>query len=442
MRRMNVLDRRNFLVRSGLALGAALLSGELDGFSPVSALAAPLSQPPDWQSVRQQFPLSRDLIHLAGFFLASHPTPVRNAIERHREGLDADPIGYWLTHEKTQEAAVLRSAADYLGVDPTEIALTDSTTMGLGLLYGGLHLTRDQEILTTTHDHYSTEMSLRLRAERTGATVRRITLYEQLSGVSRESLVNALIKDIRAQTRIVAVTWVHSSTGLKLPIAEMAQAIRQLNASRSEADKVMLCVDGVHALGVEDFDLGRVGCDFFIAGTHKWMFGPRGTGLVWGHQRAWPIAQAVIPTFDSEAYDMWMKVIPERTLPKAIYMTPGGFHSFEHRWALNEAFRFHQSLGKSRVTQRIYELNQQFKQGLATMKRVTLHTPLSQDLSAGIVCFEVAGMKPDEVVSHLRRRGIVASVTPYATQYARVAPGLLNSSAEIETVLKEIQAMG
>jgi selenocysteine lyase/cysteine desulfurase len=439
---MNVLDRRNFLVRSGLALGAALLSGELDGFSPVSALAAPLSQPPDWQSVRQQFPLSRDLIHLAGFFLASHPTPVRNAIERHREGLDADPIGYWLTHEKTQEAAVLRSAADYLGVDPTEIALTDSTTMGLGLLYGGLHLTRDQEILTTTHDHYSTEMSLRLRAERTGATVRRITLYEQLSGVSRESLVNALIKDIRAQTRIVAVTWVHSSTGLKLPIAEMAQAIRQLNASRSEADKVMLCVDGVHALGVEDFDLGRVGCDFFIAGTHKWMFGPRGTGLVWGHQRAWPIAQAVIPTFDSEAYDMWMKVIPDRTLPKAIYMTPGGFHSFEHRWALNEAFRFHQSLGKSRVTQRIYELNQQFKQGLATMKRVTLHTPLSQDLSAGIVCFEVAGMKPDEVVSHLRRRGIVASVTPYATQYARVAPGLLNSSAEIETVLKEIQAMG
>jgi selenocysteine lyase/cysteine desulfurase len=66
---------------------------------------------------------------------------------------------------------------------------------------------------------------------------------------------------------------------------------------------------------------------------------------------------------------------------------------------------------------------------------------LSHDLSAGIVCFEVAGMSPDQVVTELRRKRIVASVTPYATQYARVAPGLLNSEAEIEMVLKEVRAL-
>jgi hypothetical protein len=44
-------------------------------------------------------------------------------------------------------------------------------------------------------------------------------------------------------------------------------------------------------------------------------------------------------------------------------------------------------------------------------------------------------------VAALRRRSIVASVTPYATQYARVAPGLLNSAEEIETVLKEIRSL-
>lgn len=388
--------------------------------------------------MRGQFPLAPDLIHLAGFFLASHPTPVRQAIERHRAGLDADPIGYWLAHEKKQEAAVLQAAAGYLGVEPTEIALTDSTTMGLGLLYGGLTLNRGQEILTTTHDHYSTETSLRLRAERTGATVRRISLYEDLRRATQESLVHALAKEIRPQTRIVAATWVHSSTGLKLPIAEMARAIQKLNASRAEEDRVMFCVDGVHALGVEDFRLREVGCDFLIAGTHKWLFGPRGTGLVWGHPRAWPIANAIIPTFDSEAYDVWMKVIPPRPLPPSVYMTPGGFHSFEHRWALDQAFIFHQTLGKSRVTKRIHELNDQLKQGLKTMRHVTLHTPLSRELSAGIVCFEIAGFSPDQVVAELRRRSVVASVTPYATQYARVAPGLLNTPAEIETVLKEI----
>jgi selenocysteine lyase/cysteine desulfurase len=337
---------------------------------------------------------------------------------------------------------VLQAAAGYLGVDPTEIALTDSTTMGLGLLYGGLALREGQEILTTTHDHYSTEMSLRLRAERIGAQVRQIPLYQDTATtVTREGLVEALLKNVRSNTRIIAVTWVHSSTGLKLPIAEMAKALNQLNASRAEPDRVIFCVDGVHALGAEDFRLSEVGCDFLVAGTHKWMFGPRGTGLVWGHPRAWPIAKAIIPTFDSDAYDMWMKVVPPRPLPASVYMTPGGFHSFEHRWALDQAFLFHQRLGKSRVTQRIYELNQQLKQGLAGMPRITLHTPMSQDLSAGIVCFEVAGMSPAQVVAELRRRSIVSSVTPYATQYARVAPGLLNSSDEIETVLRNIRTL-
>ena len=101
---MNAIDRRGFLVRSGLALGAAVFAAEF----PLLQMAAAeeTGSSPDWQGVRNQFPLSRDLIHLAGFFLASHPTPVREAIERHRAGLDADPIGYWLAHEEKQEAAV------------------------------------------------------------------------------------------------------------------------------------------------------------------------------------------------------------------------------------------------------------------------------------------------------------------------------------------------
>jgi selenocysteine lyase/cysteine desulfurase len=418
-------------------LGAALLTAEL----PILKIdaAASAMKLDSWDSIRGQFSLSPDLVHMAGFFLASHPASVREAIERHRRGLDADPIGYWFEQEEKQEMAVLHAAAEYLAVDPTEIALTDSTTMGLGLLYGGLRLRKDQEIVTTIHDHYSTETSLRLRAERTGATIRQIPLYQSLKTVSRNELIDTLMQQVRPQTRVIAVTWVHSSTGLKLPIDEMARAIARINRTRSEQDRVIFCVDGVHALGVEDFRLNEVGCDFLVAGTHKWMFGPRGTGLVWGHHRAWSVAHATIPTFNTQAYDIWMKITPPKNLPMSVYMTPGGFHSFEHRWALDEAFKFHQAIGKARVTQRIYELNQQLKQGLAKMPHVTLHTPLSQDLSAGIVCFEVAGFSASQVVERLRQRGIIGSVTPYATQYARLAPGLLNSTEEIETVLKAIQ---
>lgn len=434
---MPEMNRRSFLVRSGLALTTAVLA---HATADVRARDA-TPRVDEWDSVRAQFPLAPDLIHLAGFFLASHPTPVRQAIERHRAELDRDPIGYWLAHEAEFEAAVLRAAADYLGAAPAELALTDSTTMGLGLLYGGLELKAGQEILTTTHDHYSTDVSLRLRAERTGAKVRRIALYDRSGSVSQEQLIERLVAHLRPETRIVAVTWVHSSTGVKLPVSDMAQAIARVSRDRAEEDRVVFCVDGVHALGVEDIRVHELGCDFLVAGTHKWLFGPRGTGMIWGHPRAWPITRAVIPTFNTEAYDIWMTRRPPTPLPQSISMTPGGFHCFEHRWALDEAFKFHGALGKSRVTQRIYELNQQLKQGLAQMAHVTLHTPMSQALSAGIVCFEVAGLRPEDVVRRLRRRGIIGSVTPYATQYARLAPGLLNDPREIDKTLAAIREL-
>jgi selenocysteine lyase/cysteine desulfurase len=75
------------------------------------------------------------------------------------------------------------------------------------------------------------------------------------------------------------------------------------------------------------------------------------------------------------------------------------------------------------------------------MAHVTLHTPMSQDLSSGIVCFEVEGMTPRQVTERLRQRKIIGSVTPYATQYARVAPSLLTSSEEIDQTLREIQKL-
>lgn len=175
--------------------------------------------------------------------------------------------------------------------------------MGLGLLYGGLALRSGQEILTTTHDHYSTETSLRLRAEWTDATVPQIPLYRSLKTVSHNALVDALRTEIAPATRVVAVTWVHSNTGLKLPIHDMVRAIQNINHSRGEQDRVIFCMDGVHALGVEDFHVSKLGHDFLVAGTHKWMFGPRGTG------------QPMIPTFNSRAYDLWMENQSSKSLP-------------------------------------------------------------------------------------------------------------------------------
>jgi isopenicillin-N epimerase len=411
-----MLDRRQLLVRTGaaLALGGAFLDLEEVAAAPEADTAL------DWASVRRQFRLAPGWTHLGGLLLASHPAPVRRAIERHRRGLDANPVHYLHERGPAQEAAVLRAAGAYLRARPTDIALTDSTTMGLGLLYNGLELRSGDEVLTTTHDFFATHEALRLKAGRSGASVRRVTLYRNAARATQDEIVSSLVGAVGPRTRVIALTWVHSSTGVKLPLAR----IRRELGRRS----VLICVDGVHGLGVESASVGSLGCDFLVAGCHKWLFGPRGTGLVWGRTTSWDSVSATIPSFSGGA------------TPGA-EMTPGGFHSFEHRWALAEAFRFHMRIGKRRVEQRIHALNRRLKAGLASMSHVTLMTPRSDALSAGLVCFSVDRLSPDAVVEALRRRRIIATVTPYNPPYARLAPGLLNTPADVDRALRAIRAL-
>ncbi|MGI9288122.1 MAG: aminotransferase class V-fold PLP-dependent enzyme [Pseudomonadales bacterium] len=431
--------RRQFLGSAGIALGSSALASAAGLAATASTQGDPIKSG-DWAALRDLFPLTRDYIHLSTFLLASHPKPVADAIERHRRALDENPAAYWHEHYQTIDGEIGAKAASYMGGKGHQIALTDSTTMGLSMVYSGLKLKPGDEILQTVHDHYSTDMSLAHRAKRTGATVRRIALYDDPASISVEDAVKRLKKGIADKTRVVAVTWVHSSTGVKLPLRALADAIAEVNARRESADHVLFCVDGVHGFGIENQDVSQLGCDFFIAGTHKWIFGPRGTGLIWGNDKGWQHCDVVIPSF-SASYDVWLGKTTLDKVPLGEQMSPGGFHSFEHRWALPAAFELHLKLGKAKVQQRIHQLNTQTKEGLAKMSHVKLYTPMSTALSSGLVCFDVAGIQPEQVVRRMYDKGIIMSNTPYRQTYARFAPSLINNEMEIDSALAEIRAM-
>lgn len=428
------MDRRQFLATAAVGGAAALGAGYALAEGPARLPSGDSS----WTDIKRQFDIAPGIVQMSSFYLASHPAPVREAIERHRRGLDRDSHSYIEQNVGRFERAVRDQASAYLGVGADELAFTDSTTMGLGLVYSGMRLKPGQEILTDTRDHIVTAISADHAAARTGAKVRQAQLYADPSRVSVDEVVANVRSNLRDNTRLLAVTWVHSGTGVKMPIAAIAEAVRVHNRGKPRDQQTLLSVDGVHGLGIENVTIPELGADFFIAGTHKWLTGPRGTGLVWAKADAWPMVQATIPTFDP----MW-RPGPVDQMPLAAMNTPGGFHSFEHRWAVAEAFEFHRAIGKARIAERIHALNSRAKAAMARMPKVKLHTPMSPDFSAGIIAFEVAGMTPDQVVHKLHERGIIASVTPgfYNPVLARVAPSMLTIEDDVDRTTAAIAAL-
>jgi selenocysteine lyase/cysteine desulfurase len=143
---------------------------------------------------------------------------------------------------------------------------------------------------------------------------------------------------------------------------------------------------------------------------------------VWG--RDWEPLTELIPTFSG----------PEGPAR----LTPGGYHAFEHVWAVKDAFEFQQSIGRRRVVARTVEQASQLKDGLASLDGLTVITPSDPAVSAGIVCVELASMSPPDAVEALRTRGVVASVTPYQTSYLRLGPSIATAPDQVDQAIAAI----
>ena len=444
------LNRRDFVATLGFSLAGAVISRTAAANEPVAIPA--IDSNSDWAAVRAQFDLAPDWMHFSQFYIVSHPKPVRDAIERFRGMLDAQPfttvehgMGFdvFLGGESREDpfpVRVQRAAASYIGGRAEDVALTDSTTQGLALVYQGLTLKPGDEVLCTTHDHYVHHEAIRLAVEKAGASWRRVPLYEDPANASADEMVDHLKRAIGPYTRVVGITWVHSSSGVKIPVRALAKVVAEVNADRGEHERILVVLDAVHGFGNQEEQLAHLGVDFAAAGTHKWIFAPRGTGILWVPEKNWGRIRPTIPTmYDIEPYVAWENQ-RQPNAPKSIsWVSPGGFKAFEHQWAMAEAFEFHQRIGRQRIADRITSLNTQCKEGLANTPKVKVLTPKDPALSAGLIAFEVEGQSASETVHKLHARKVVASTSPYKISKARLAPSLVNDEREVEAALRAVR---
>ncbi len=388
-----------------------------------------MAGPDKWRNLRELFPLDPQIAHFANFLVTAHPRPVQEAIDRHRADLDRNPAALmdWESqYEWQREDEVREWAARYLEVGPRQIALTGSTTEGLAMIYGGLKVGAGQEVLITEHEHYCAQKALEFRNQRQGTAVRQIRLFDDPWTVSTDQVLSTLDKAIKPNTRVLGMTWVHSGSGVKLPVGEIGELVRRHNRERSEAERILYVVDGVHGFGVENARFADFNCDYFIAGTHKWMFGPRGTGIICAASTG---MQHLVPSVATFSRDEDFATI----------MTPGGYHAFEHRWATSEAFKLHLQLGKAEVQQRIHQLNSLLKQRLLEHRQIQLVTPRSEQFSAGFTFLRIKDRDADAVAAHLTTNKVMCdAVDRDVGPVIRLAPSLLNDEQQIDRVMSLI----
>jgi L-cysteine/cystine lyase len=207
------------------------------------------------QALRAQFPV---LERKAYMNTGTDGPLAAAAVEAARAELeDAGSNGRVAAHfERRRElAGELRAAyARLLGASVDDVALTTSTTDGIGRVIAGLGLGEGDEIVTSDQEHPGVVGPV-LAARRRGVNVRVVPLAQVAEAVGPE-------------TTLVAVSHVSWIGGEVAP------------AALSELD-VPVLLDGAQGAGAIHVDPAALGCAAYAAAGQKWLCGADGTGLLW-----------------------------------------------------------------------------------------------------------------------------------------------------------------
>lgn len=259
---------------------------------PTAEPAAPTGAAPlDITAIRQDFPIlsttvhDLPLIYLDNAATTQKPTCVLNAMDDYYRQTNANVHRGLHALSERATAQMEQARADIAqfihAPDPKQVIFTKGTTDGLNLLASSLTQLMpepDAEIIITHMEHHSNIVPWQLACERTGATLKVVSIDDQ--GTLDLDHLNELLSE---KTRIVSFVAVSNSLGTVNPSRKIIDMIRQ--HPKCQENPVAIIVDGAQAMAHHRIDVQALDCDFFVFSAHK-MFGPTGIGALYG-KREW-----------------------------------------------------------------------------------------------------------------------------------------------------------
>ncbi len=188
------------------------------------------------------------------------------------EQLESIPLKYYGRWGAESLAEKTRTtAARFLGCELDEMMITTSTTNGMNAIAQGLRLKAGDRILTTDQEHGGGALCWKYYEKYNGVVIDTITIPPGENNA--EKILKRIGEAVKTNTRVISISHIFSSTGLRLPVDKI---------SAFAGSRGILCiVDGAQAVGAIKVNLKELGCHAYATSGHKWLMGPKGTGLLY-----------------------------------------------------------------------------------------------------------------------------------------------------------------
>ncbi|HKO41720.1 MAG TPA: aminotransferase class V-fold PLP-dependent enzyme [Pyrinomonadaceae bacterium] len=414
--------RRDFLSIAGKGLGLAVISSstlatllkEVTAASNRISHLSPTQAAMDedyWSIIQKSFSVTRGIINLNNGGVSPSPRIVTEALVRYIwQQEDATAYTMWQILEPQSET-IRTGLAEMFGCDREEIAITRNASESLETLLMGMDLKSGDEILTTTQDYPRNLTTLRQRERREGLAVKLVQI--PIPPKNLNEIVSAFERGITNRTKLILMSHMVNITGQITPVKAVCEMAR--------ARGIETIVDGAHSFAQFDFKQKDIGCDYFGTSLHKWLYAPKGTGLLYVNRskigKIWPLMAAEA----KQATDI-------RKFEEI------GTHSAAPRLAIGEALLFHQGLGGKRKEARLRYLSRYWMNQLKDVPKVRLHTSFDPAQSCAIATVAIEGTDPGAIGSYLfnKHRIFVTPIIHQEFQGLRITPNVYTTLPELD----------
>jgi cysteine desulfurase/selenocysteine lyase len=246
--------------------------------------------------------------------------------------------------------------------------------------------------------------------------------------------LDELEKLLGPKIRLVSVTHVSNALGTINPVRKIVEMAHERD--------IPVLVDGAQATPHGNVDVRELDCDFYCFSAHK-MYGPSGTGVLYGKERL----LESMPPWEGGG-DMISSVTFEKTTYNQVpYKFEAGTPNIAGVIGLGEAIDYLNEIGMETVSR--YE-NELLSYGTKRLSEIPGLTIVGRAKNkASVLSFVLEGIHPHDIGTILDQEGIAVRTGHHCAQpvmdffgvpaTARASLGLFNNEEDIDSLVKGIQ---
>ena len=408
--------RRAFLTSVGALSAAGLLPHEAVAGSLLSAQSGKAPPGPGIAPAADDFAFAPGLVYLQTGSLGPSPRPVIERAIAAWKQLQLNPSSFGYGEQEQAMEDVRAQAAAFIGCKTAEVVITNSTTEGMNWTAQGLVLAAGDRVLTTDQEHPGGRACWDYVVRRHGVALDVVAIPPDEHDPS--AIIDLMAKAVTPQTRVLSFSHILSSTGLRMPVAELSALARSRGC--------IAVVDGAQAIGGGPIDVRALGCHVYATSGHKWLLGPPGTGLLY-------LSEELGNTIEPIALQAG----------RASYSNSSGVSSIPSVLGMGAAIDYLSAIGLSRIATHTLGLRNRLHAALQDVPKLRVVSVPPGALASAMLTYRL----PDEIESsafqqRMRdKHNIELKVVPKNWLNGnRVSTHLFNSEEDVDSLVAALKS--